>query len=100
MGGRRAAAGHFASYADYVYQGLPDPVPGQDVKRVLESGRRGSQTNCTMNEGFGAFGMKTDPCFWYTLKTEGDRGPPHDFFVTIGCDGGRWRVSGGPLKGR
>jgi hypothetical protein len=98
-GGREATAAHFASFAQPIYEGLPDPVPGQDVKRVLASGRRGSQAICTSLEGYGAFG-KIDPCFWYTLKTEDDRGPPYDFFVTIGCDGGRWRVSGGTVKGR
>jgi hypothetical protein len=96
-GGRAAAAGDFASYADSVYEGLPAPVPGQDVKRVLASGERGSPISCIPLPGDGG---KPDPCFWYALKTEGDGGPPHEFYVSIGCDGGRWRVSGGPLEGR
>jgi hypothetical protein len=96
-GGRRAAAKDFASFATFVYDRLPAPVPGQNVNRVLASGERGSRTSGTMAQGFGIYG-NVDPCFWYTLRAEDDRGPPYEFYVSMGCDGGRWRVSGGPAK--
>jgi hypothetical protein len=97
-GGRRAAAKDFASFATYVYDRLPAPVPGQNVKRVLASGRRGSPDSCTFIQGFG-MAAGVDPCFRYALRTEDDRAPPYEFSVIVGCDGGRWRVSGGPIKG-
>ena len=97
-GGRRAAPKDFAGFATYVYDRLPAPVPGQNVRRVLASGERGSTTSCTFLQVFNT-GEKSDPCFWYALKTEDDRAPPYEFNVTMGCDGGHWRVSGGPVKG-
>jgi hypothetical protein len=94
-GGRKAAAGDFASFAQPIYEDLPEPVPGQDVKRVLASAKRGSKINCAGVEGFGVFGP-IDPCFWYALRTEDDHDRPPEFGVVVSCDGGRWRIAGGP----
>jgi hypothetical protein len=99
VGGRKAAAKHFASFATFAYDRLPAPVPGQDVKRVLASGERSTSTSCAILQLFGAE-KEIDPCFYYTLRTEDDRAPPYDFFVPLSCEGGRWRVSGGPGRAR